>query len=246
MGRPAIDLTGQVFGRLTVLERDYSKNNQQRKPVYWLCQCTCGNQKSIRRDKLVNGITQSCGCYSKEIRSKLFLIDLTGQQFGRLTVLERDMTKPIGKSCFAYWKCKCSCGNIVSVRGDHLRDNTTQSCGCLNSAGEEKITKILQENNVHYKTQYEFPNLKGDYNCLRFDFAILNLDNSIKCLIEYQGDQHYRKWGNESLERFEKRKEYDNMKRKYCLDNNIHLIEIPYTDFNKLDWEYIKNKMSEA
>lgn len=246
MGRPIINLIGQTFGRLTVLERDNTKSSKQRKGVYWLCQCSCGKQKSVRRDKLVNGIVQSCGCYSKEIRSKLFLIDLVGKKFGRLLVLERDMKKPSGKACFAYWICKCDCGNIVSIRGDHLRNNTTQSCGCLNSAGEEKLSKILQENNFNYKTQYEFPDLKGDYNYLRFDFVIFNNDNSIKCLIEYQGNQHYKKWGNEAIERFEKRKEYDNLKRKYCSEHNIKLIEIPYSDFNKINLEYLNNKIGET
>ena len=53
-------------------------------------------------------------------------IDITGQQFGELTVLGYAETI---KSC-AYWKCQCSCGNIVKVRGDHLRHGQTKSCGC--------------------------------------------------------------------------------------------------------------------
>lgn len=51
------------------------------------------------------------------------LIDLTGQRFGRLTVI-----KYIGKS---KWQCKCDCGNIVNVCRGNLRSHGTQSCGCL-------------------------------------------------------------------------------------------------------------------
>lgn len=48
-------------------------------------------------------------------------------RFGRLTVLKRvePYTNPI------YWKCKCECGNEVTVRGNHLKDKHVRSCGCL-------------------------------------------------------------------------------------------------------------------
>lgn len=244
MGRPVIDLSGQKFGRLTVIERDSSKPSGAGKSAYWLCKCDCGNNCSIRSDKLKKGITQSCGCLSKDVRTELFLKDLKGQRFGRLIAIERDTSKPMGKGQFAYWHCKCDCGNSCSVRGDHLRDGTTQSCGCLNSAGEEKITSLLINQNIKYQTQYTFPDLRGDYHNLRFDFAIFD-GETLKCLIEYQGDQHYRPWGSESQERFQKRQEYDEKKRQFCLNNHIKLIEIPYKDFDKLDWEYLKTRLEE-
>ena len=68
------------------------------------------------------------------------LIDLTGQTFGNLTVIERDWEyqkknnyeKP-------YWKCQCSCGNIISVLGKSLREGRTVSCGCLAKERAKKI-----------------------------------------------------------------------------------------------------------
>ena len=57
-----IDLTGQKFGRLTVIERDTSRTGR----AYWICQCDCGTVKSIMAKLLCNGHTQSCGCYRKE------------------------------------------------------------------------------------------------------------------------------------------------------------------------------------
>lgn len=57
-----IDLTGQPFGRLTVLERAENKNGR----VYWKCECACGNITNIQADRLVAGTTQSCGCLNKE------------------------------------------------------------------------------------------------------------------------------------------------------------------------------------
>lgn len=59
------------------------------------------------------------------------LIDLTGQRFGRLTVLGRDLSKT-GDAVF--WNCKCDCGSIKSIVGSNLRYGHTQSCGCLREA----------------------------------------------------------------------------------------------------------------
>lgn len=56
------------------------------------------------------------------------LIDLTGRQFGRLTVIHRDHDK---QTRSVYWICVCECGNRISVRASHLSDGGTKSCGCI-------------------------------------------------------------------------------------------------------------------
>ena len=63
MGRPAIDLTGQTFGRLTVVKQVKGSNT---KSAYWLCRCTCGEVKAVARTHLMKGTTQSCGCLQRE------------------------------------------------------------------------------------------------------------------------------------------------------------------------------------
>lgn len=55
------------------------------------------------------------------------VIDLTGQKFGRLTVIEYGGVT----DHFAYWHCKCDCGNTIVVRGQSLWKGNTRSCGCL-------------------------------------------------------------------------------------------------------------------
>lgn len=57
------------------------------------------------------------------------LKDLIGKKFNRLTVLERDEND---SHDHVQWVCECDCGNVVTVRGDHLINNHTSSCGCLN------------------------------------------------------------------------------------------------------------------
>lgn len=62
------------------------------------------------------------------------LVDIKGQKFNRLTVLELDYIK--GKR--TYWKCQCDCGNIISVRGDSIRNGHAKSCGCLQKESARK------------------------------------------------------------------------------------------------------------
>ena len=245
MGRPAINLVGQKFDRLFVLERDNSRPTGSGKGAYWICQCDCGNIKSVRGDKLRNKEVHSCGCLSKEIRTAMFLKDLTGERFGHLTVIERDMSKPKGKNKPAYWICLCDCGNITSVRRDHLEDGTTIGCGCNRgkSKGELRIKTILEEIGVSFQQEFIFKDLKGDSDFLRFDFAIFNQDKTFQCLIEYNGAQHYIPLYYDNEERFNQRLSYDEKKKEYCQQNNIKLVIIPYTDFDLIDVEYIKKRV---
>ena len=61
-----IDLTGMVFGRLTVIKRvENSKRGESR----WLCRCSCGNYKEVQGNNLKSKQVQSCGCIRKEVSS---------------------------------------------------------------------------------------------------------------------------------------------------------------------------------
>lgn len=61
-------------------------------------------------------------------------IDLIGQRFGRVVVLERSGTYryPFG-GCQAVWRCRCDCGTVFDTIGGNLRSGGTRSCGCLRS-----------------------------------------------------------------------------------------------------------------
>lgn len=67
-----IDLTGQRFGRWTVLNQSESRRAPDgRSLVYWHCVCDCGNEKDVPPSKLRNGESQSCGCYNREHQTEL-------------------------------------------------------------------------------------------------------------------------------------------------------------------------------
>jgi hypothetical protein len=62
-GKPRIDLKGQTFGELTVLELDPNPASVHRQ---WLCLCSCGNTVSHRQDMLRQGRRKSCGCKARQ------------------------------------------------------------------------------------------------------------------------------------------------------------------------------------
>lgn len=57
--------------------------------------------------------------------------DLTGQRFGRLTVMHKSNAKIQKKSSYIMWYCKCDCKNYIDVRSQDLKSGKTKSCGCL-------------------------------------------------------------------------------------------------------------------
>lgn len=58
------DIVGQVFGKLTVIER---RGSNKRGYAVWLCRCACGAEKELASQNLLQGKTQSCGCLRKEV-----------------------------------------------------------------------------------------------------------------------------------------------------------------------------------
>lgn len=169
------------------------------------------------------------------IQPRKFHEDLTGRRIGKLTVL--------GKSDKSdrrlYWECQCDCGKVITVKGDHLRQQNQFSCGCLSSRGEEEIAQILKNNNVQFITQYRFEKFCAEYNNIpyRFDFAIF-INNSLSHLIEFDGEQHFYYQENASTwntkENHERRVLLDAKKNNYCKEHNIPLIRIPYTIRDKI------------
>jgi len=125
----SIDLTGQIFGRWTVLRFAGRRSNGKN---FWLCRCECGAEKEIVTQGLRGGDSKSCGCLHKEIVSEISrgrLCDLTGQTFGRLTVI----AKAESRKGQTRWLCQCECGARTEAHASHLQNGHTQSCGCLSA-----------------------------------------------------------------------------------------------------------------
>lgn len=151
-------------------------------------------------------------------------IDLTNQTFGLWTALYK--TDKRTSSGGILWHCRCQCGIERDVSGLSLRQGTSLSCGSHNniSKGNEKIKKLLQEANIPFELEKKFSSCK-DRKELPFDFFVNN-----SYLIEYDGIQHFQ----ESIFDYEYTHKHDLIKDKWCKENNIPLIRIPYTHYNSL------------
>lgn len=150
-----IDRTGQVHGRLTVIELA----QREKGDVRWRCRCECGKETIVLSGRLGNGTTRSCGCLRNELfgarvsasrRGKYG--DLTGQRFGRYVVLafaELRKGKP-------FWLCRCACGVEKVVMGQNLRQGLTVSCGCYQRENLiKRITKHGRSGTAAYKRIYK-------------------------------------------------------------------------------------------
>lgn len=105
------------------------------------------------------------------------LIDLTGQTFGRLTVMYRvdDYIAPSGHK-FPRWHCKCSCEDQTefNVNGSSLRRGLTQSCGCLQKEIASDIGKKTIKTNSYDSKKYNV------YDLDSFEYGIGYTSNTNK------------------------------------------------------------------
>ena len=112
------------------------------------------------------------------------------------------------------------------------------------SRGEIKICGILDMAGLPYQEEYSFPDLiSSSGRPLRFDFAVFDDCGDLDFLIEFQGIQHYvakSKFGGASG--LAKQRYNDNLKRQYCRAHGYTLVEIPYTDEQIMNYDYIMRR----
>lgn len=121
-------------------------------------------------------------------------------------------------------------------------------CAVCNMGRNEKIAwDYFTENNFIFKPQYTFEGFGNETNgeLYKFDFGILNLDDSIKYLVEIDDVSH-----RSGSPKYSITMKNDIIKNNYCKDNNIPLLRIPiYTNKkfkdNKWYYNYIHEKISE-
>lgn len=139
-------------------------------------------------------------------------------------------------------KIKCVCGTIFERSLNKIRsDGQTRCIKCTKSKSyvEMFTTEYLIQHNINFKSEYIFDDLRAVSGLpLRFDFALLDRNDELMCLIEMDGEHHYlpvKKWGGE--EALAVRHIHDAMKAAYCEDHGYALYRIPYWKFNQIQKE---------
>ena len=205
-----------------IILEEFKKNNR----TYCKCKCDCGKIFEARKDNIKSGHTTSCGCLSSK-KGK----NLLWKTFNHLTVIEKTNKRYMNGSII--WKCKCDCSNnsYIDVDTHSLLSGATQSCGCLKSKGEEKIAALLTEYNIPFVKQKTFKTcfFPATGYLAKFDFYVDN-----KYIIEFDGIQHFQSIDFFKNHNYSSIQTRDDIKTKWCKDNNIPLIRIPYTMINSL------------
>ena len=126
-------------------------------------------------------------------------IDMTGQRFGRYSVLGFAFVKN-GR---AYWKCKCDCGTIKNVRGTSLRIGQTKSCGCYAIDVSIEVNSGKNSHMFGKKRPEHSKKMKGK-NHPRYNFNMTEEERQIG-----RTYTKYREWRTSVYER-------DNYTCQYC------------------------------
>ena len=193
----------------------------------------CGNIFKMNPVEFLSG--QGCpDCrYEKTTKThEEFLKELKEVHGNNFEVLEEY------KNSYTKINVKCNkCGIVYKKNPNGL----LKGYGCLNctpintSKGVSNIENYLIENNIKYLKEYIFDDCKHNGH-LRFDFALFDNDNNLICLIEFDGEQHYRAvdfFGGK--DKFKDTQTKDEIKNNYCEKNNIKLIRISYKDENNIN-----------
>ena len=175
----AEDVSNRRFGMLVALKRIESDNRDTR----WLCRCDCGNLKTVATRNLKNGNVRSCGCMGTAYKE-----DLTGKQFGRLTVISK--TNRRNASGSVMWKCRCICGNETDVSQGDLVHGGAVSCGCRQKELHDAIVDKLNYVENTCLEQLQINKVRKD-NRLGVTGVSQNRYGSYEVRIVLQGRRYY-------------------------------------------------------
>lgn len=223
------NIIGKKFNHLTVLSKSDKRIGGK---IGYKCQCDCEKKTIlyVSRTDLMNNHTTSCGCARRKY------------QIGDI-ISNKEIIGYIGSKNndgHYYYRARCLlCGREYETLGQSLEKSV--SCGCQKSLGEFNIIQILNQNNIKYKKEYNFPD-----SLFRFDFAILDENNDkIIRLIEFDGEQHYeqniKNSGWNTYEKYQYTLQNDLKKNKLAKEKNIPLVRIPYWERDNITLDLIFN-----
>lgn len=126
------------------------------------------------------------------------------------------------------------CGTIYPVAPTDFKSGN-RCPRCTSSKGEKAISTFLNKHNVEYQHNKSYSDACLFKTSLRFDFLIYDNEGNLKLICEFDGIQHFEPvnmFGGEKG--FKETQERDKIKNKFCKDNGIPLLRIPYWEINNI------------
>lgn len=228
-----------VIRRATVEETPWHSHET---PLWVKC-IKCEREWSARKGDIEK--RKTCPFCTAGGRGHIY--NIAGQTFGYLTAIAYDYEKSRLRRN-PYWLCQCRCGKKISVCSAHLLGKChalTISCGCATrSSGEINLQNTLENLNLNYNIEVLVPEC---HKYSPFDVEVVDKIGKRLCFFECDGRQHF-----EYVPRFHDNKrdlhhqqEIDNIKNKWCIEHNIPLFRIPYTDYSIINQEYLFSRFPE-
>ena len=148
-------------------------------------------------------------------------VDLTGQKFGKLTVIKRVEDD---SEAHIKWLCECECGNFITTRGTSLRSGITKSCGCLVGDKIRELNKL--------KKKYNKYDLSGDYG---IGYASNTNEPFYFDLEDYDKIKNYYWYSNHDGYMCSSENKKEIIMHRLIIDENNPEIQVDHFNRNKKD-----------
>lgn len=134
--------TNQRVGRIVAVDKTRTNGT-----TMLICKCDCGiTFNTYPAAFRLNKVTRCSNCIANKVKTRKIRLDLTGQVFGKLSVVSVD-TSFTGRG--SSWLCECSCGKAVSVRQAYLVNGSKTHCGCVEQKYDNRNYKTLSLQDAH-------------------------------------------------------------------------------------------------
>jgi len=224
---------------LKLLSDNYINNSKKLKLL-----CSCGEEYKSTLNSLRSGKSLKCNKCTNQTRSKNQAHDY---EYVKSWIENNTNLKLLASEYKNYnskLNVRCSCGELYKTKLATLKKGQALNCPKCNhglSYAELETDKILSKYGINFEREYRFEDCKYK-SLLPFDFYLIDL----KTCIELDGEHHFKvvQFGgtkDQAEEEFKHRIIKDSIKNKFCQDNNIKLIRIPYWNFDKIE-EILKDE----
>jgi len=219
-----------------LIEWDYSKNKISPKNVsigsnirvWWICsKCSNSWETDIYSRATLNKSCKDCSHIISGLKNRKSNDEFLNEVYS----LVEDEYSVLSKYVLANKKIKIRhnlCGHEWEIIPSAFL-NGNRCPKCRFTKGEKSISIWLERNNLNFIPQYKFDNCKYKRR-LPFDFYLPDYN----LCIEYDSILHYEDKFDD-LGEFQLVKKRDKIKTKYCKDNKIKLLRIPYWEFDNIE-----------